>query len=145
MRLVKQGCVHTYAKCIKCLLSTILLICMTSLLRFLKDHDHLLAMKARAMPIGVNLPTYLWPWIIQASGCVMNRTPMRKHDWKTPFKKVIYSKPHLGHLQKYGCKAYALDKHLPQKEKLMEKDHIGFLLGYDSTNIFLIWVLVKEK
>ena len=49
---------------------------------------------------------------------------------------MTYLKPYLGHLQKYDCKTYAIDKHFSQKEKLTKKVHIDFFLKYDSINIF---------
>lgn len=40
---------------------------------------------------------------------------------------------------------YSLDKHIPRKKKLQEWAHLGHLLGYDSTNIFWIWVPSQRK
>lgn len=45
----------------------------------------ILAVKARAMRLEANLLVYLWPWIVKTAGFIMNRTPMQKHGWKTPF------------------------------------------------------------
>ena len=105
----------------------------------------ILTIKARAMRIGANLPNYLWPWIYQAAGFIMNRTPMKKHNWKTPYEMIIQKKPNLSHMHIYGSKAFPLDKSIPRNMKLQERAHIGFLLGYDSTNIFLIWIPSKRK
>lgn len=105
----------------------------------------ILMMKARALRIGSSLPNNLWPWIVRTAGYIMNRTPMKRLQWKTPFEKVTGVKPNLSHMHQYGCKAYALDKNIPKKEKLQERAHIGFLLGYDSTNIFFIWIPSKRK
>lgn len=105
----------------------------------------ILAMKARAMHIEAGLPTYLWNKIVQIAGYIMNRTPMQKHNWKTPFEVAVGQSPNLGHLRKIGCKAYTLDKHIPQKEKLRERAHIGHLIEYDSTNIFQVWIPSQQK
>ena len=105
----------------------------------------LLAMKARAMRIEAKLPMYLWPWIIRAAGFIMNRTPIKKHGWKTPFELITHTKPNLSHLRKFGSKAYPLDKQIPKKNKLQERAHIGFLLGYDGTNIYNIWIPSQRK
>ena len=105
----------------------------------------LLAMKARALRLQANLPQFLWPWIIQTAGFLMNRTPSKKHSWKTPFEKITHHRPNLSHLRQYGCKAYPLDKAIPRKEKLAPRAHIGFLVGYEGTNIFNIWIPSQRK
>ena len=99
---------------------------------------HLICMKARALRIEANLFEYLWPWIVQTTDYLMNRTPMKKHGWKTSHEVIFNRKPHLGHLRKIGCKAYSLDKNIVQSRKMQERAHIGHLLGYEGTNIFLI-------
>lgn len=104
-----------------------------------------LIMKARTLRIGANLPNSLWPWIVRTAGYIMNRTPMKKLNWKTPYELVIGAKPDLSHMHKFGCKAYPLEKSIPKKEKLRERAHVGFLLGYDSTNIYNIWIPSQHK
>ncbi len=44
------------------------------------------------------------------------------------------------HLRVYGCRAYPLNPRIPRTQKLVPRAHIGYLVGYDSTNIFRIWV-----
>ena len=105
----------------------------------------MLAVKARALRISASFPHYLWVEAIHAACYLANRTPMAKHSWKTPFESVTDSKPYLSHLKVYGCKAYALDYHVPRKQKLESRAHIGYLVGYDSTNIFWIWIPSKHK
>lgn len=53
--------------------------------------------------------------------------------------------PNLSHLRKFGCKAYPLDKSISRKEKLLPRAHIGFLVGYDGTNIYFIWIPSQRK
>ena len=104
-----------------------------------------IAMKARALRIEAGLPPKLWNEAIRAAGYIANRTPMKKHGWKTPYELVTGKQPNLKHLRLFGCKAYAHIKHIPRKQKLAERAHIGFLVGYDSTNIFRIWIPLKRK
>ena len=104
-----------------------------------------LAMKARALRIEAQLPAYLWNEAIRTAAYIANGTPMRKHDWKTPFEKVTNLAPSLSHLKAYGCKAYAHIYNIPKKSKVDERAHIGHLVGYDSTNIFRIWIPSKKK
>src|SRR5208282_5442939 len=42
-------------------------------------------------------------------------------------------------------KAYALNHHIPKKQKLEPRAHIGYLVGYDSTNIYRIWIPSRNK
>jgi len=102
-------------------------------------------MKQRAMRIEAGLPAYLWPWITMTAGYLMNRTPLENYNWKTPFELATGKKPNLAHLVQFGAKAYPIDKHIPKREKSRAKAHIGFLVGYDSTNIYLIWIPSQHK
>jgi hypothetical protein len=50
----------------------------------------------------------------------------------------------LAHLKVYRCRAYAMTRNAQKKinrlAKLEPRAHIGYLVGYDSTNIFRIWI-----
>ncbi|SLM36894.1 Ribonuclease H-like domain [Lasallia pustulata] len=108
----------------------------------------ILSTKARTMRVAAGLPIYLWPEIMCAADYIANCTPMQKHRWKIPYELVTGKKPNLQHLKAYGCKAYSLDKEIGQKHKtwkLTERAHIGHLVGYDSTNIFRIWIPSQRK
>ncbi|KAF4474070.1 Retrovirus-related Pol polyprotein from transposon TNT [Colletotrichum fructicola Nara gc5] len=112
-------------------------------------------MKARAMRIGARLPEHLWVEIYRAAVYLYNRTPKYMYSWRTPYDRfhtalahrdgivVQDRKPHQAHLRVYGCKAYAMtsEAQLQQrkKQKLNPKAWIGFLVGYQSTNIYRIW------
>jgi hypothetical protein len=94
--------------------------------------------KGRTMRIEANLLANLWPEIVKAAGYTSNRSPVRKLGWKTPFKVVKNQKQRYAHMHVYSCRAYPLDHHIPRKEKLNPQAHIGYLVGYDSTNIYRI-------
>jgi hypothetical protein len=57
----------------------------------------------------------------------------------------ITRKPHLAHLKVYRCRAYAITRNAQKKinrlAKLEPRAHIGYLVGYNSINIFRIWIL----
>ena len=57
-------------------------------------------------------------------------------------------KPQQAHLKVYGCKAFALTTEYPKKEKRLHrfnpKAWIGYLVGYDSTNVYRIWNPIKN-
>src|SRR5436190_14788618 len=60
-------------------------------------------------------------------------------------------KPFLHHLKAYGCCCYVLIKlagdpdHPKKLRKLQPRAHIGFLVGYESTNIYRVWIPHKKK
>jgi hypothetical protein len=101
--------------------------------------------KARAMRIAARLPADLWPEVTRAVGYLNNRTPKRSLQWKTPFETLTGGRPQLSHLAPYGCRAYPLNKHIPRSDKLAPRAFIGYLTGYDSTNIFRIWIPSQNK
>ena len=118
--------------------------------------------KARAMRLSARLPHALWREIIATAVYLYNRTPKHSLEWKSPyeaFHQITMSaegvtgprKPIMQHLKAYGCWAYVLiksagDPDKPKKrQKLQPKAHIGFLVGYESTNIYRIWIPHKKK
>ncbi|EKG09416.1 Integrase catalytic core [Macrophomina phaseolina MS6] len=98
-----------------------------------------IVIKARAMRIGANLPERLWPETVLAATYIHNRTPSKALKWKTPFELAHGTKPNVAHMRVYGCKAYALNKTITRSDKLQERALVGYLIGYDSTNIYRIW------
>ena len=111
--------------------------------------------KSRAMRIGAKLPEFIWPEITRTAVYLYNRTPKYSFGWKSPYE-LFYSflaqrdglpssdrKPHQQHLKVFGCKAFAMttDAQLKRnrRQKLNPKAWIGYLVGYNSTNIYRIW------
>ncbi|KAL4405393.1 reverse transcriptase domain protein [Colletotrichum abscissum] len=115
---------------------------------------------SRAMGIESNFPSDLWPEITAASVYAGNLTPRRKIHWKTP-QGVLNTwlnanrgmnrpeKPSIAHLKRYGCRAYPLTKdYLASRQrtaKMTPRAHIGYLCGYDSTNIYRIWIPALQQ
>ena len=97
------------------------------------------------MRIEAFLPAFFWREFVEAAVYTLNRTPTRSLGWKTPFEAVTGRKPSLAHLRVYGCRAYALKPKIPRKDKLAERAHVGYLVGYNSTNIFKLYVPSLNK
>lgn len=107
--------------------------------------------KAASMRTGANLPHELWPEVTWTAIYLLNQTPRRILGWKTPFQQFhegISSGrtpriPDQAYLKSYGCKAYVMTTEAKKKQnrllKLKEKVWIGYLVGYNSSNIFRIW------
>jgi hypothetical protein len=49
---------------------------------------------------------------------------------------VYNKKPSIAHLGVYGCRAYALRPQIPKGDKLTPRALIGYLVGYDASNIY---------
>ncbi|KAL2888499.1 Reverse transcriptase RNA-dependent DNA polymerase [Ceratocystis lukuohia] len=89
---------------------------------------------------------------MEAAVYLLNRTPTRplaiedegKLRYRTPFEALHRYKPSLAHRRPYGCKAYLLIHKILHRMKLQYRAHIGYLVGYHSTNIFQIWVLSQQ-
>ncbi|KAJ3554727.1 hypothetical protein NPX13_g10536 [Xylaria arbuscula] len=117
--------------------------------------------KARSMRNGSKLPTYLWVEIVKAAVYLYNRTPKYLYNWRTPYEKfynyfqmrdgiVGRNKiPILSHLKVYGCKAFAMTSSAQQKtnrrRKLDPKAWIGYLIGYQSSTTYRIWLPKTNK
>ncbi|KAM4058347.1 reverse transcriptase (RNA-dependent DNA polymerase) [Hirsutella rhossiliensis] len=115
--------------------------------------------RARVMRIASRLPHSLWKEIIEAACYLRNRTPREPRfaaenanegeaDWKSPID-LFTGRKISSHLRAYGCRAYAMTANaqlgLRKRWKLDPRAHIGYLIGYKSTNIFLIWVPLLKK
>ena len=102
------------------------------------------------MRIGSNMPEELWPETFKTASYLLNRTPSRTLGWKSLFQrlqKVLLQEEEqsLDHLWIFGCRAYALKHKIPRTQKTEARAFIGYLVGYDSMNIFKIWVPSKKK
>jgi hypothetical protein len=112
--------------------------------------------KARAIRLDANLPWDLWPEITRAAVYLYNRTPNYPNKWKSPYE-IFFTRaagmngivtgprrPNQAHLRAYGCKAFAMtdDTHRGKSrlQKLDPKAWVGYLVGYQSTNIYRIWI-----
>jgi hypothetical protein len=118
--------------------------------------------KARAMRLSSRLPHALWREIVATAVYLYNRTPRHSLKWKSPYEAFHqYVMTAQGataprhatyhHLKAYGSKCYVLiknpkDKDYPGKsQKLDPCAHIGYLVGYESTNIYRVWIPHKKK
>ena len=98
--------------------------------------------KAYAIHIETKLPENLWPEMVQTAGYLANRSPSKSLNWMTPYEKLHFAQPDLTHLKVFGYCAYPF---IPKEcclrmEKLEPWAHIGYLVGYNSTNIYHVWI-----
>jgi hypothetical protein len=94
----------------------------------------------RAIWIGSGLPKDLANECAMAAVYLLNQTPVESLGWKTPYEVAGGHKPSMAHLSKIGVQAYYLNNKLKRGDKMESWALIGHLVGYDSTNIFRIWL-----
>ena len=97
--------------------------------------------KSEAMCHEACIPESWWEFSIAHATHVYNRTPLRCHNWRTPFEVLHGSQPDIAHLRVFGCTAYV---HLPEdvrankmapKSELMV--YIGVAPGNESNFLFM--------
>jgi hypothetical protein len=110
-----------------------------------------IALKATSLLGDSKLPEKLWPEAVTTVGYLLNRTPTRILDWKTPFQflytwlKLPEPRVALHHLVPFGSKAYVHIKKRPKLDKVKDRAFIGWHCGYDSTNIYRVWAPSQHR
>jgi hypothetical protein len=117
--------------------------------------------KIRSMRASSKLPAALWKEISKAAIYLHNRTPKYQYHWKTSYDQfhtfiaqrngmpVEHKRPDQAHLRAYGCKAFAMTTDALKKANRLQrfnpKAWIGYLIGYDSTNVYRVWNPITNK
>jgi hypothetical protein len=107
--------------------------------------EEILMIKARTLRIKTNLSANLWSKIFKAVDYLNNRTLRRSLAWKTLFEILTEEKSNLSHLQLYECRIYLLKNIISRKDRLKSKAFIDYLVKYDFTNIFRIWIFNRMR
>ena len=86
----------------------------------------------RTMLADSRLPHRFWAEALSTAAYLVNRSPTRTLDGKTPFEAWYGKKPNVNHLRVFGCCAYT---HVPKDErkKLDPKAKKCTLLGYGTS------------
>jgi len=98
---------------------------------------------ARKLRAQSRLPHKLWPYLVAHATRLLNRIPVQRKEWLTPFQMVHVRKPNLSHLKIVGSLAYVLIKSKrdrPARAKLRDKAIMGWLVGFSATNIYKVWI-----
>jgi hypothetical protein len=80
------------------------------------------------------------------AGYLLNRIPIRRIGYRTPIGGFLKEmgdtnwKPNRVQIRAFGCKAYAYNHTRNKLDKLDPKVYIGWLVGYESSNIWRIWI-----
>jgi hypothetical protein len=95
---------------------------------------------ARVICIHAGLPKALANELICTAVRLLNVTPTKALGWRTPQEMVTGIWPDLSRLHVIGSRGFLLDKHLPKGDKLEKRTFEGFLIGYDASNIYRVWL-----
>ena len=101
--------------------------------------------RGRAIRIGGDLPMELSNECCLTAIYLLNRTPTEALGWRTPYELVKGQKPTVAHLSPIGSRAYVLNTKLKRGEKLQSRALVGQLVGYDSTNIYRVWMPTLQR
>ena len=82
------------------------------------------------------------------AGYLINRLPAKQLDWKSPLDNLRNQlnrpvRDELSHLRVFGCRAYPWIPNVAKGDKMHPRAQIGYLVGYESRNIFRIWIPSK--
>ena len=106
---------------------------------------NIIVTKARSLRIKAGLLKSLSNELAITATRITNVTPTRSNNWKTPYELVHGRQPLVAHFSQIGCKAYVLNKKLKKADKLESRTFVRYLVGYNSTNIYRIWLPKKNQ
>ena len=106
---------------------------------------HILSVKCRSLMAQANIPFEMWNEGYLMAVYIENRTPVKAIGWKTPFEAFTNRRPMAAHMHPFGCRAFAKIHKIPRLQKMSPRALVGYLMGYDSTNIFRIWIPSQSK
>jgi hypothetical protein len=107
--------------------------------------EKILMIRTRVMQIKTNLSANIWSEIFKSVDYLNNRIFRRALVWKTFFEILIEEKSSLSHLLLYECRAYFLKNIIFRKNRLKSRAFIDYLVKYDFTNIFRIWIFSRMR
>lgn len=100
---------------------------------------------ARALMFHSQLPLKFWPYAILTATWLLNRTPTRVLQWKTPYSLLFKSEPDYTTLQPFGCLAYAVNL-TPQRSKFHSRNFKCVFIGYSANHKgYLLYDLENAK
>ena len=107
-----------------------------------EQSGEVIMVKAHTICIEAKLSENLWPEMVRTAGYLANRSPSKSLNWMTLYKKLHSARPDLTYLKVFGCCAYSF---IPKEcclrmEKLESQAYVGYLIGYNSMNIYHVWI-----
>jgi hypothetical protein len=100
---------------------------------------------ARVLRIYAGLPKALANKLVCTAARLLNITPTKSINWRTLHEMVTGIRLNLSRLHAIGSRGFVLNKHLPRGDKLEDRTFKGFLLGYDASNIYRVWLPATNR
>ena len=85
--------------------------------------------KAESMRLQACIPQSWWEFAVEHATHVYNRTPLRRHNWQTPYQLLYGERPSINHLRIFGCGAYVFLPAEIRANKLAPKSELMTYLG----------------
>jgi hypothetical protein len=105
----------------------------------------IIVIAARVLRIHSGLPKTLANELVCTAARLLNFTPTKSIDWRTPHEMVTGVRPDLSRLHAIGSRGFVLNKHLLRGDKLEDRTFEGFLLGYEASNIYRVWLPATNR
>lgn len=91
------------------------------------------------------MPGKFWGEAVKTAVYLLNRSPTKSLDGKTPFEVWYGRKPSVRHLRTFGCKVFA-KRIQPGITKLADRSTPGVFLGYEpGTKGYRVYDPVNDK
>ena len=99
----------------------------------------------RCLLKSMQAPSKFWGEAVKMAVYILNRSPTKSLNQKTPFEAWFGRKPSARHLRTFGCVAYA-KRNGPGVTKLADRSILGVFLGYEpGTKGYRVFYPVNEK
>ena len=85
--------------------------------------------KALAMMFHSGTPRSWWQFAVEYATFIYNRTPMKRHNWRTPYEALTGNKPNIADIKVFGCGAYVFTPQQQRKDKLSPKSELLMFIG----------------
>jgi hypothetical protein len=86
--------------------------------------------KSQAIRLESCAPQSWWEFTVDCAIHVYNRTPIQRHNWKTPVENLTHTKPDVTHLCVFRCSAYVFLPEEVHHNKLNPKSELMTFIGY---------------
>lgn len=101
--------------------------------------------KTRCLLLESHLPDSFWAEAVFCANYLINRSPSRSLNGKTPFELWFGHPPSVKHLKIFGSKSFFLNKN-QNKSKFDSRAIEGIFVGYsEQSKAFRIWDPIKKK
>ena len=87
----------------------------------------------------------MWNEAYKIAGYITNRTPTKRLRQRIFFKMFIKSVLIIAYIYLFSYRAYPLIYKIKKFDKISPRVQIGYLYGYDFTNIFRIQLFIQAK